>query len=165
MIREMGGAVNKTNRFVIDNDGCFIPTKLLEEENMKNTSKEFLNDAEDRAIAENFPTEKDMLLLRVADEYPRYKNVVITSLKSDMKITFNTGDFVRDFNDAIAEGRRIMSLGEFETTRHEMSMNSFSGGMLLTSSCDDFLMDSKNMYSYVYSTKNPDDFDVIGVKS
>lgn len=128
--------------------------------------REILNKAEGRAIKEAFPVKEDMLLLRVvAEEFKpsTYNGVTITSLNSDMKITFNSGDFVKDFNDAIAEGNRIMSLGGFETNRQERSMNLFSGGMFFTSSCDDFLMDSKK-YSYVYSDENPDDYNVIGVK-
>lgn len=128
--------------------------------------QELLNKAESRAIEETFPVKEDMLLLRVvAEEFKpsTYNGVTITSLHSDIKITFNSGDFVKDFNDAIAEGNRIMSLGGFETTRLEGSMNSFSKGMFLTSSCDDFLNDSKK-YCYVYSTENPDDYNIIGVK-
>lgn len=94
---------------------------------------------------------KDTLFVSVEDKFPQYKSVFITSIRSDMKTTFNSGDFVKDFNDAIAEGSRIMFLGRFER-------------MYLTSSCDDFLMDSDGMYSYVYSTENPDDSNLIGVK-
>ena len=130
---------------------------------MNKRNRELLNDAEDRAIKKLFPVKEDMLLMRV--EYtPSYKNIKITSVNKKISVIFNSKNFVKDFNNAIVEGKRIMNSGGFETVRHNGSMNSFSGGMLLTSSCDDFLTDSKDKYSYIYSTENPGDFNVIGVK-
>lgn len=122
-----------------------------------------------KALRKNFPTKDDVLLLDVKYSFdkkdkPVYQGITITSFKEKINLFFNTKDFVKDFSDAILRGNEIIALGGFIDKRFEKSYNMFSGGIFLSSTCDDFVGDSNGKYSYICRDQEKEDYDVLGIE-
>ena len=131
-------------------------------------SQEQLDKAYRKALRGMFPTKNDVLLLDVKSSYNKnkqvYQGITITSFNEKINLFFNTKDFVKDFSEAMLRGNEIIALGGFENKRFEMSYNMFSGGIFLSSTCDDFIEESNGKYSYICRDEENEDFDVLGIK-
>jgi len=128
-----------------------------------------LDKAYRKTLRENYPTKDDVLLLDVKCSYgtkgkPIYQGIAITSFKEKTNLFFNTKDFVKDFFEAISKGNEIIALGGFNNKRFEKSYNMFSGGIFLSSTCDDFIEDSNGKYSYICRDEENEDYDVLGIE-
>ena len=128
-----------------------------------------LDKAYRKTLRENYPTKDDVLLLDVKCSYgtkgkPIYQGIAITSFKEKINLSFSTKDFVKDFSDAILNGNEIIALGGFNNKRFEKSYNMFSGGIFLSSTCDDFIEDSNGKYSYICRDEENEDYDVLGIE-
>jgi len=92
------------------------------------------------ALLKMYNVTKDVLLLEVETMNNKYSGVLLTSLKTNMEKFFKTGHFPTDFNNAIKYGQTLIASGKYENKNLENSYNSFSNGIFLSSTFDDFVM-------------------------
>ena len=97
-----------------------------------------------------------------------YRSVTILKKDNIGNIIFNTGNFVNDFNAALAKGIEISTEEDIHTPdTSDILYNSRGSNLMFLSTCDNFMADSDGKYRYVYSEPKDNEeesYEIIGVE-